>query len=96
MVFGLYHLVNLTAISVTFVIIQFIYATAIGVSFAIVFYISKSILPCIVIHALTDIISFLLVDNVKFEIESIGIVVTILIAVFYIILYSKFSKGIVK
>lgn len=87
--FGLYHLVNLNAMPVELVIIQIIYAIAIGISFAIVFHISNSLLPCIIIHTLTDIVAFLFTTNMRYDFEIIGLVITILIAVFYGIIYAK-------
>jgi membrane protease YdiL (CAAX protease family) len=91
-VFGLYHLVNLTTMSMELVIIQVIYSTAIGFSFAVVFYISKSLLPCIIIHSLTDIMAFIFAYDVRFEYETIGMVIIIIIAVLYGIIYVKKIK----
>ncbi len=93
-VFGLYHLVNLTAMSIELVILQVIYSAAIGVSFAVVFHISKSLFPCIIIHALTDITAFLFAEDMHITFEVIGLVITIFIAVFYCVLYAKNTKEI--
>jgi membrane protease YdiL (CAAX protease family) len=92
--FGLYHLVNLTAMSIELVIIQVIYSTAIGFSFAVVFYFSKSLLPCIIIHSLTDVMAFLFTNDERFDIEIISMVIIIIIAVLYGIIYVKNNKKI--
>lgn len=90
-VFGLFHFVNLTAWPVEFVILQVIYATAIGISFAIVFHITQSILPCIIIHVLVNAGGVFFVEDMRLEIEAVGMVVLILIAVFYSTILHKYK-----
>lgn len=91
-IFGLFHFVNMTAWSIEFVVLQVINATAIGISFAIIFHITRSILPCIIIHVLTNIFGVFFVEEMMLEIEFIGMVILILIAVFYSIMFHKHRK----
>ena len=62
--FGLCHLMNvLGGAGLTETILQIFFALAYGVVFALVFIISKSIWPCILLHAFHDACSFLSVDG---------------------------------
>jgi len=87
--FGLFHLVNLTSEPLELVFLQVVCAAAIGISLAVVFHITQSLLPCITIHALTDITAFLFAENVRFEIECTAAVIIILTAVFYGMLFGR-------
>ena len=62
--FGLCHLMNvLGGAGLTETILQIFFALAYGVAFALIFIVSKSIWPCILLHAFHDACSFLSVDG---------------------------------
>ena len=62
--FGICHLMNvLGGAGLTETILQIFFALAYGVAFALVFIVSKSIWPCILLHAFHDACSFLSVDG---------------------------------
>jgi membrane protease YdiL (CAAX protease family) len=92
-VFGLFHIVNLNSMPIEFVILQIVYAMAIGIILSIIFYITQSLLPCIIIHALTNITGFLFAENMQFEIELTGLLIFIIIDVYCIILLRKHVKA---
>ncbi len=62
--FGFGHIVNLLrgeALAET--IIQLIYASAIGFCFTVLFYVGKSIIPCIIAHAVVNSTSMFCIDG---------------------------------
>ena len=62
--FGVGHIINLlNGAEFIQTIIQIGYATAIGYLFVIIFYKSKSLIPCIITHSLTNSLSIFNVDN---------------------------------
>ena len=62
--FGICHLMNvLGGAGLTETILQIFFALAYGVAFALVFIVSKSIRPCILLHAFHDGCSFLSTDG---------------------------------
>lgn len=54
LLFGGFHLLNIGNYPLVFVFLQVLYAFAIGIAFAVVLYKTKSILPCMAIHAVVD------------------------------------------
>lgn len=62
--FGIGHIVNLlNGSDLIPTLMQISYAIAVGYLFVIIFYKSKSLLPCIVAHSLTNALSIFNVDN---------------------------------
>lgn len=57
LLFGGFHLLNIGNYPLVFVFLQVLYAFAIGIAFAVVLYKTKSILPCMAIHAVVDFLS---------------------------------------
>lgn len=65
--FGIGHIVNLlNGADFITTLMQICYATAIGYLFVIIFYRSKSLLPCIITHALVNSLSIFYVENHAF------------------------------
>lgn len=65
-IFGGLHFINIGNYPLVYVFLQVLYAFAIGIAFASVFYKTKSILICIMIHAIVDFLG-------TFELEPIWI-----------------------
>ncbi len=62
--FGIGHIVNLlNGADLIPTLIQICYAISIGYLFVIIFYKSKSIIPCIITHSITNSLSIFNVDN---------------------------------
>lgn len=64
--FGIGHIANLlTGADVVQTLMQICYATAIGFLFVIIFYKSKSLVPCIITHAIVNVLSIVNGDMQK-------------------------------
>ena len=62
--FGIGHIVNLlNGAELVSTLMQVCYAIAIGFLFVIIFYKSKSLIPCIITHGLTNALSIFNIDN---------------------------------
>lgn len=62
--FGIGHIVNLiNGAELVPTLVQICYAVAIGYLFAIIFHKSKSLIPCIIAHAVTNALSIFCVEN---------------------------------
>lgn len=62
--FGIGHIVNLlNGAEIVSTLMQICYAIAIGFLFVIIFYKSKSLIPCIITHSLTNALSIFNIDN---------------------------------
>lgn len=87
--FGAGHIINLlTGQATVDTILQIVYAIAIGLAFVMVFYISKSLIPCIVTHSLIDITS-------KFSADT-STTMDYIIAVFIIIVAGGYTIYLTK
>lgn len=66
-----------------------VYAFSMGIVFAVVFYKTKSILPCMVIHAMVDFLGSYAAEPILI-IEAIGTIVCIACAVYcFFLLFRK-------
>lgn len=88
LIFGCFHLINIGNYPLIYVLIQVGYAFSMGIVFAVVFYKVKSILPCIVIHAIVDFLGMFAVEPI-FVAEIIGAIVCIVCAVYYYFFVGK-------
>lgn len=86
--FGIGHIVNLlNGAELIPTIIQICYAIALGYLFVIIFYKSKSLVPCIIAHILTNSLA---IFNVKNDLSTYTIpIVLIIISVGYAIFINK-------
>lgn len=84
--FGIGHIVNLlSGAEVVSTLMQICYATSIGFLFAIIFYKSKSLVPCIIAHAIINALSIFNGDNQTFfYIISVFLVVVPFVYAMYI------------
>ena len=89
--FGIGHIINLlNGSEVIETLVQICYAIAAGYLFVIIFYKSKSLVPCIITHALLNSLSIFLVEN--FVTIYIVPAVLIIIPISYSIYINKFVK----
>ena len=89
--FGIGHIINLlNGSEVIETLVQICYAIAAGYVFVIIFYKSKSLVPCIITHALLNSLSIFLVEN--FVTIYIVPAVLIIIPISYSIYINKFVK----
>ena len=86
--FGIGHIVNLlNGAELMPTIMQICYAIALGYLFVIIFYKSKSLVPCIISHILTNSLA---IFNVKNDLSTYTIpIVLIIISVGYAIFINK-------
>ena len=86
--FGIGHIVNLlNGAELIPTIIQICYAIALGYLFVIIFYKSKSLVPCIIAHILTNSLA---IFNVKNDLSTYTVpIVLIIISVGYAIFINK-------
>jgi len=84
--FGIGHIVNLlNGAEVIPTLLQICYATAIGFLFVVIFYKSKSLIPCIITHALVNALSIFSVENeILSYISSVFLIVVSVIYAVYI------------
>lgn len=89
--FGIGHIVNLLNGADFFpTLMQICYAIAIGYLFVIIFYKSKSLVPCIVAHSLTNSFSIFNIDN-QMSMYIVPIFLTV-VPFIYAIYIDKFVK----
>ena len=89
--FGIGHIINLlNGSEVIETLVQICYSIAAGYLFVIIFYKSKSLVPCIITHALLNSLSIFLVEN--FVTIYIVPAVLIIIPISYSIYINKFVK----
>ena len=90
--FGIGHIVNLfTGQAGLDTIMQVVFAISWGFIFTMVFYKSKSLLPCIIAHAMVDVFSLYGRDNEL--VDRIYIGATILVALVYCIYLARLDKS---
>ena len=90
--FGIGHIVNLFAGQASFeTVMQVIFAISWGFIFTFVFYKSKSLLPCIIAHAMIDAFSLYGADHELVDWIYIG--VTIVVAIIYCIYLGRLKNG---
>ena len=84
--FGIGHIVNLlNGSDLIPTLMQISYAIAVGYLFVIIFYKSKSLLPCIIAHSLTNALSIFNVDNnITMYLVPVFLVVTSITYAIYI------------
>lgn len=89
--FGIGHIVNLfTGAEVIPTLLQICYATSVGFLFVVIFYKSKSLMPCIITHALINILSLFNGENETFF--YVGSVFLIVVPAIYAIYIWKTVK----
>ena len=84
--FGVGHIINLfNGADLIPTLIQICYAISIGYLFVIIFYKSKSLIPCIITHSLTNALSIFNIDNfISLYISSIFLIIVPLVYANYI------------
>jgi len=84
--FGIGHIINLlNGADLVPTLMQICYAISIGYLFVIIFYKSKSLIPCIVTHALVNSLSIFNVENgISLYVSSIFLIVVPLVYAVYI------------
>ena len=94
--FGLCHFLNIAGgASVAATILQICFAFVYGLVFALLFAIGKSIVPCVLLHALHDFCSFMSMDgSLQFEIVLGAIQFVIIVG--YLIYLVKKAKAVTK
>lgn len=92
--FGLCHLLNIAGgASIEATVLQICFAFVYGMVFALIFAIGKSIVPCILLHALHDFCSFISADvSLKFNVILGSIQFVTLIVYFIYLLWKTFCK----
>lgn len=89
LIFGCFHLINIGNYPLIYVLLQVVYAFSMGIVFAVVFYMTKSILSCMVIHAMVDFLGSYAAEPILI-IEAIGTIVCIACAVYcFFLLFRK-------
>ena len=89
--FGIGHIINLfTGAEFIPTLLQVCYATSIGFLFVVIFYKSKSLVPCIVTHALINVLSIFNGENEKFLYA--GSIFLIIVPAIYAIYIWKTTK----
>lgn len=84
--FGIGHIINLfNGAALLPTLMQICYAISIGYLFVIIFYKSKSLIPCIITHSLTNSLSIFNIDNfVSLYLASIFLIIVPLVYAFYL------------
>ena len=84
--FGVGHIINLfNGADLIPTLMQICYAISIGYLFVIIFYKSKSLIPCIITHSLTNALSIFNIDNfISLYISSIFLIIVPLVYANYI------------
>ena len=84
--FGIGHIFNLFNGAELFpTLMQICYAISIGYLFAIIFYKSKSLIPCIITHALVNLLSIFNVENaISLYVSSVFLIIVPLVYAVYI------------
>lgn len=90
--FGIGHIVNLlNGADIIPTLMQICYATAIGYLFVIIFYKSKSLIPCIITHAIVNSLSIFNIENtVSIYVVPVFIIV---VSITYAIYINKIVKN---
>lgn len=89
--FGIGHIVNLlNGAEIVSTLMQVCYAIAIGFLFVIIFYKSKSLIPCIITHSLTNALSIFNIDNTIST--YVAPIFLIMVPSIYAIYISKLTK----
>lgn len=95
--FGVGHIVNLLNGAPVFdTINQIVYASAIGFVFTVIVYIGKSVVPCILAHAVIDVLSVFAVDPDKKTYVVVTIAITVMCVAYgiYLLMVSRKKSGI--
>ena len=89
--FGIGHLVNLFAGQASFdTLMQVIFAVSWGFILTMVFYKSKSLIPCIIAHAMIDVFSVFGAENRL--VDQIYILATVIVSIVYCIYLSRLKE----
>lgn len=93
--FGIGHIVNLLN-GANFIptLLQVLYAIAIGFLFTIMFYKSKSLIPCIIVHAVFNSLSIFSVENSSMTLDIITAVFLCVVSIGYALWILKKTKTI--
>ena len=90
--FGIGHLVNLFAGQASFdTVMQVIFAVSWGFILTMVFYKSKSLIPCILAHAMIDVFSVFGAENRL--VDQIYILATVIVSIVYCIYLSRLLEA---
>lgn len=90
--FGIGHLVNLFAGQASFdTVMQVIFAVSWGFILTMVFYKSKSLIPCIIAHAMIDVFSVFGAENRL--VDQIYILATVIVSIVYCIYLSRLKEA---
>ena len=90
--FGIGHLVNLFAGQASFdTLMQVIFAVSWGFILTMVFYKSKSLIPCIIAHAMIDVFSVFGAENRL--VDQIYILATVIVSIVYCIYLSRLKEA---
>lgn len=82
LIFGCFHLINIGNYPLIYVMLQVLYAFSIGIAFSVVFYKSNSIIPCVIIHIVTDFLGAFEVEPI-FIVEVFGTIICSLCAIYF-------------
>jgi membrane protease YdiL (CAAX protease family) len=93
--FGIGHIVNLLN-GANFIptLLQVFYAIAIGFLFTIMFYKSKSLIPCIIVHAVFNSLSIFSVENSSMTFDVITCIFLCVVSIGYALWILKKTKTI--
>lgn len=88
--FGMGHIINiLMGAPILDTMLQLVYASAIGYCFTVLFYVSDSIVPCIITHAIVNMLSILAINHgLGFDI-FVALLETIIAIIYAIYLVRK-------
>ena len=90
--FGIGHIVNLFAGQASFdTLMQVIFAVSWGFILTMVFYKSKSLIPCIIAHAMIDVFSVFGAENRL--VDQIYILATVIVSIVYCIYLSRLKEA---
>ena len=93
--FGIGHIVNLlNGGDFISTLLQVFYAIAIGFLFTIMFYKSKSLIPCIIVHAIFNSLSIFSVENSSMTLDIITAVFLCVVSIGYALWILKKTKTI--
>ena len=93
--FGIGHIINLFAGQANFdTVMQVIFAVSWGFILTMVFYKCKSLIPCIIAHAMIDVFSLFGAENRL--VDQIYILATIIVGIVYCIYLSRINEAVAE
>lgn len=88
LIFGVFHLVNIGSYENVYILLQVIYAFAFGIVFATVFYKTQSIVCCMIVHSIVDILGSFGTEPIL-AVEIIGTIIACSYAAYYYFFIAK-------